>query len=127
MRLLRATPDRCPECDGDDLHSASLGGEEAIDCGDCDWIATIASFQPKKGKPTGDPAGSKSRLRLGVGALSDSIYVGRLTADGGSFRQGKQDVTDDFLRTIIDRFAERTTTITIGTDSYDVTVRRVRP
>ena len=44
MQSLEATPDVCPACGSDDLHSASLGGESAISCGGCVWIATIASF-----------------------------------------------------------------------------------
>lgn len=45
MASLELTPDRCPACGSDDLHSASLDGDDAISCGDCEWIATIASFQ----------------------------------------------------------------------------------
>jgi hypothetical protein len=45
MKSLEACPEVCPACGSDDLHSASLGGEAAISCGGCVWIATIASFQ----------------------------------------------------------------------------------
>jgi hypothetical protein len=44
MKSLEACPEVCPACGSDDLHSASLGGEAAISCGGCVWIATIASF-----------------------------------------------------------------------------------
>lgn len=44
LRSLEGTPETCPACGSDDLHSASLGGEAAISCGSCVWIATIASF-----------------------------------------------------------------------------------
>lgn len=44
LESLINTPDVCPACGSDDLHSASLGGEAAISCCDCVWIATIASF-----------------------------------------------------------------------------------
>lgn len=43
--LLDNCPEFCPACGSGDLHSALLGGEEAISCCDCVWAATIASFQ----------------------------------------------------------------------------------
>jgi len=45
MASLEACPEVCPACWSNDLHSASLNGEDAISCCDCVWIATIASFQ----------------------------------------------------------------------------------
>ena len=38
-------PDECPACGSTDLHSASLGGEAAVSCCDCVWIATYASLR----------------------------------------------------------------------------------
>jgi hypothetical protein len=48
MALLENCPEECPACGSKDLHTASLGGEAAMSCCDCTWIATIASFQPEE-------------------------------------------------------------------------------
>jgi hypothetical protein len=50
MAQLEHCPEVCPACGSDDLHSALLGGEEAISCCDCVWAAIIASFQPSGGE-----------------------------------------------------------------------------
>jgi len=46
----------------------------------------------------------KAPLRLAVAALTDNVYVGRLTKDGTCFLDSKQDITSDFLKAVIDRF-----------------------
>jgi len=45
MASLELAPTRCPACGSDDLHSAALDDKDAISCGECEWIATLESFQ----------------------------------------------------------------------------------
>lgn len=68
-----------------------------------------------------------SDLRLAVAALTQNVYVGRLTKDGQNFRDGKQDITNDFLKAVIDRF-EGGGEITSSTgEKWLVAVRKVKP
>lgn len=48
---------------------------------------------------------SKNPLRLALG-LTNHVYIGRLTKDGMCFRDGKQDVTTDFYKAVVDRFCD---------------------
>jgi hypothetical protein len=50
-------------------------------------------------------------LRLAVAALTQQVYIGRVNKAGDSFLDGKQDVTSDFLKAVIDRFGVGETTI----------------
>lgn len=45
-----------------------------------------------------------SKLRLGVSALGQRAYVGRVNKAGNCFLDGKQDVTNDFFKAVIDYF-----------------------
>lgn len=66
-------------------------------------------------------------LRLAVAMLTQKIYVGRVTKDGLCFTDGKQDITNDFLKAVIDRFGDGAThsiRVSDGTD-YTVTVTKV--
>jgi hypothetical protein len=40
-------------------------------------------------------------LVVGIAALSNQIFVGRLCKDGKTWKEGKQDVTSDVLQSII--------------------------
>lgn len=42
--------------------------------------------------------GTERTLRLAVAALTQKAYVGRVSKDGTRFLDGKQDVTNDFLK-----------------------------
>ena len=42
------------------------------------------------------------RIRLAAGALPGRIYAGPLTEDSTAFSDGKQDVTSDALKAVID-------------------------
>ncbi len=64
-------------------------------------------------------------LRLAVAALTARVYVGRLTKDGKCFRDGKQDITSDFLKAVIDRFSNGGTITSSSGETYEVTVRPV--
>lgn len=43
-------------------------------------------------------------LRLAVAALTGNVYAGRVSKDGRTLTDGKQDVTSDFLKAVVDRF-----------------------
>lgn len=68
-----------------------------------------------------------SRIRIAAGALSGRIYAGTLTKDGTAFREGKQDVTSDALKAVIDHI-EPGNTATInenGRPRYRITIEEV--
>ena len=46
-------------------------------------------------------AATCSRLVVGLAALSERIFVGRLCKDGRTWREGKQDVTSDVLDSVV--------------------------
>lgn len=48
--------------------------------------------------------GSKASLRLGISAFGQRAYVGRINKAGNCFLDGKQDVTNDFFKAVIDYF-----------------------
>lgn len=50
--LLELLEGRCPKCKAADLHSASLGGEEAISCCECDYIVTRKSLKQRASLPS---------------------------------------------------------------------------
>ncbi len=61
-------------------------------------------------------------LRLGVGGITDNVYVGRVNKAGTEWLD-KQDVTSDFLSCVIELFADKETTITGGgVERYSVVV-----
>jgi hypothetical protein len=47
-----------------------------------------------------------TKLRLAVSALARRVYVGRVNKSGDAFLDGKQDVTSDFFKAVIDYFEE---------------------
>lgn len=47
---------------------------------------------------------STKPLRLAVSALGHRAYVGRVNKAGDCFLDGKQDVTSDFFKAVIDYF-----------------------
>ena len=53
-----------------------------------------------------------SRLRLAISAFDHRAYVGRIAKDGISFTDAKQDVTNDFLKAVVDYFNEHEVVIT---------------
>lgn len=57
----------------------------------------------------------KSRLVVGMAALSNQIFVGRLRKDGKTWKEGKQDVTSDVLQSII-QFVEPGHELTVNVD-----------
>lgn len=60
-------------------------------------------------------------LRLAVAALTKNVYVGRISKDGRTFMDGKQDVTSDFLKAVVDRFLGVSHTIRVS-DGKEYTV-----
>ncbi len=67
-----------------------------------------------------------SELRLAVAALTEKVYVGRLTKDGTCFRDGKQDITDDFLKAVIDRFEGGGEITSSAGERWIVAIRKVK-
>ena len=43
----------------------------------------------------------KQELKLGMAALSNDVFAGYLCKDGRTWKQGKHNVTSDFLQTMI--------------------------
>ena len=64
-------------------------------------------------------------LRLGLGGITDNVYVGRVNKAGTEWLD-KQDVTSDFLACVIDSFLGNETTITSSTgEKFSVVVRKI--
>jgi ssDNA-binding replication factor A large subunit len=55
---------------------------------------------------TADLQVSVKSLRLAVSALGQRAYVGRVNKAGNCFLDGKQDVTSDFFKAVIDYFGD---------------------
>lgn len=51
-------------------------------------------------------------LRLGISALGQRAYVGRVNKAGNCFTDGKQDVTSDFFKAVVDYFGGNEVVIT---------------
>jgi len=56
---------------------------------------------PELAPDGGLPTTTCSRLVVGLAALSERIFVGRLCKDGKTWREGKQDVTSDALNSVV--------------------------
>lgn len=64
------------------------------------YTEAAARLKAAAGSSLGPVPGS--RLRVGMAALSKRIYVGRILKDGVTWRDGKQDVTSDVLKSFVD-------------------------
>jgi len=68
-----------------------------------------------------------SKITVACAALSGRIYAGRINKAGNSFLDGKQDVTSDVLKAVIDKikpgFIEIVTVD--GTPKYEIEVREI--
>ena len=53
-----------------------------------------------------------ANLRLAVSAFGQRAYVGRVNKAGNCFLDGKQDVTSDFFKAVIDYFGGHEVVIT---------------
>lgn len=69
---------------------------------------------------------STNELRLAVAALTEKVYVGRLTEDGTCFRDGKQDITNDFLKAVIDRFEDGGEITSSTGETWVIAVRKIK-
>lgn len=69
------------------------------------------------------------KLRLGVSPITKTVYLGRLTQDkklGMSiWATGKRDITQDFLRCVIDRFLDDPTVIEGNGRKFEITVTEI--
>lgn len=64
-------------------------------------------------------------LRLGLGGITDNVYVGRVNKAGTEWLD-KQDITNDFLACVIDKFVDNETTITSSTgEKFSVVVAKM--
>ena len=64
-------------------------------------------------------------MRLALGGITDNVYVGRVNKVGTEWID-KQDITNDFLACVIDKFVDNETTITSGTgEKFSVIVARL--
>lgn len=53
----------------------------------------------------------KKPLHLAISAFGQRAYVGRVNKAGNCFLDGKQDVTSDFFKAVIDYFGDHETVI----------------
>lgn len=67
-------------------------------------------------------------IHIACAALSKRIYAGKLNKKRDAFTDGKQDVTSDVLKAIIDKIgAGNVETVTIdGKPRYEIEVREVK-
>lgn len=68
------------------------------------------------------------KLVIACAALSKRIYAGRLNKARTAFTDGKQDVTSDVLKAVIDKVGVgNTETVTVdGKPRYEIEVREVQ-
>lgn len=66
-----------------------------------------------------------SEIRITKSALTDKIYAGTIAKDNISFEH-KVDVTNDFIKAVIEWGAGFKRTITGGGKMYEITVREVK-
>jgi hypothetical protein len=68
------------------------------------------------------------KITIATAALSKKIYAGRLNKKQDAFLDGKQDVTSEVLKAVIDKVGiGKTITITVdGVPKYEIEVREVR-
>ena len=64
------------------------------------------------------------KVRLSMSALTDTVYVGTIAKDGMSFTN-KTDVTNDFIKAVIDWSGGGKRTVTNGVDKWIVSVKKV--
>lgn len=63
-------------------------------------------------------------IRLGFSPITEKVYAGKLNKDG-SFKSDKQDVTNDFIGTVINRWNGYEETITAGEKKYKIRVEEI--
>lgn len=84
---------------------------------------------PKSKRPARCSQPTCSRLVVGIAALSNRIFVGRLCKDGRTWKEGKQDVTSDILKAII-QYVEPGHEIDVnvgGVPKYRIRVTEIPP
>lgn len=70
-----------------------------------------------------------TKITVACAALSGKIYAGRVNKAGTAFLDGKQDVTSDVLKAVIDKVKPgQVETVTVdGVPKYEIEVREVLP
>ncbi len=68
-----------------------------------------------------------AKITIACAALSGRIYAGRVNKAGTAFLDGKQDVTSDVLKAVIDKVKPgHVETVTVdGAPRYEIEVREV--
>lgn len=69
----------------------------------------------------------KTPLRVACSAFGNRIYVGRIAKNGLSFTDGKQDVTSDCIKAVIEKVGPgHIETIEVdGVPTYEIEVRKI--
>ena len=65
------------------------------------------------------------KVRLSMSALTEEIFVGTLSNDGKSFKH-KKNITNDFIKALIDWGGGYRRTITAGDKKWEVTVKELK-
>lgn len=66
-----------------------------------------------------------SEIRLCVSAISQKVHIGKVSKDGNKFEDEKKDITSDFIKAIIDKFADTTAVIGAkGEQQYNIYVEK---
>lgn len=63
-------------------------------------------------------------IRLAKSSLTDNIYAGFLNKAGNQWLS-KIDITNDFLKAVIDRFGGYVETIDNGEEEWEITVKKI--
>lgn len=90
QRLLKVALGECPECGENDLHSAAVGGKEAVSCTECDWIDTYEALAASDGQQCncspsfcaqqhGGDSGMKCRLSGATGDGADGVALNSMS------------------------------------------------
>lgn len=67
-------------------------------------------------------------ITIACAALSGRIYAGKLNKSRTAFLDGKQDVTSDVLKAVIDKvgFGQPHVVTANGIPEYEITVKKIR-
>lgn len=70
----------------------------------------------------------KKGLRVACSALTSTIYVGQVEKDGMTFKDGKEDVTSDVLKAVVDFVGPGTSKVirSDGKPKYKITVEEIK-
>jgi hypothetical protein len=64
-------------------------------------------------------------FRLAKSSITDNVYIGKVKANGIEWQGEKTDVTNDFIKAVIERWNGYSERISDGKKTYEVTVREI--